>query len=216
MSDSNSTVAGAAGSNAGADSITGAASVTAGAAGADSVPAAATATAPTKPASPVTKVADKVEKPAEAPKPKTPQEIADSRQLANVIELLGQYKDLMSIRVGNAATYQKAATAFGNVFVRILDAPTPATLEVVWSFFVANANTFLREGLALSGAEALAKPVRARVELAYTLFRSATKGVNVSDPTKVNQNTTKTVLKSPRLMAFLTAKAATVVAASKS
>lgn len=141
----------------------------------------------------------------------TPQEIVDSRQLAIVNEMLVNYKKLLSAKITNAKLFQSAATDFAGVMTRVLNTPTPEILDAVWNFFVENAKGILQENIALSGVEVLATGVRQRTELAYTLFRKATTGVDISDTTVIRESALKTMLKSPKVVAYLVEKAKTVV-----
>lgn len=183
------------------------------------IPAAATSTETLSSTSSVTKVSA-ASKPVldtttqkdivVAKKAPTAQEIANSRQLSVVNELLASYKSYLSIKIATPKTFHSAAVAFNSAFSRVLDNPTPDSLAAMWTFFVDNKNGILKERTALSGVETLPMTARGRLELAYVLFRKAVAGVDVSNSSLVNQNALKTILKSPKTVAYLSAQSKTV------
>jgi hypothetical protein len=182
-------------------------------------PAAATATEQPTPASSVKKVT--AEPAATVPVsatsqpatiiPPTAKEVADSRALSVVKELLGEYERIMSATVQTTKSAEAAANNLCGVLIRALDSHTPELLDTVWEFFVKHAEGILVENRALIGFESLAVGIRQRVELAYTLFRKAVKGIDITNAKVINQSTLKNSVKSPGLINYLANKVKSII-----
>ena len=162
-----------------------------------------------KPAAPVvTKVAEPIA--ATTPASPTPEQIAESREVAVVTELLDSYKTSLAPTVVTELMHAGAARALSSVMRRIIQNPMTATMDVVWKFFVDHQATFLQESTALSGISTIPANARSQTELAYVLFRKATKGIDVGDNRNVNKVALVNILKCPKLVAYLSAKSKTV------
>lgn len=236
MSDSTGGSAASIPGAAGADSIPAAAdtgaTITGGAGGSDSLAGAASTdvqdTPPAAPAKPAAAAPKPAPAPAKAPAPApvvtkvtdapvptppaplTPEQVADARNVAVIEELLTSFKTSLSPRIVTDAMRYAAAGALSNVFTRIVLTPSKDSMDVVWDFFVENADTVLQETVALSGAASLAVDARQRLELAYMLYRKAVKGIDVGDATKVSKNVLTNILKCPKLVAYLSIRSKTV------
>lgn len=185
--------------------------------------AATTSTAPAKaaaaPAKPVqsapTPAVKTVAEPVVAAPAKTPAQIAESRHVAILEELLAGFKTSLSAKIVTDAMREAAARNLSNVMIRILKDPVNVYMDVVWNFFVANAKGVLQESAALSGVACLPAEERSRMELAYMLFRKAVRGIDVGNAANVNKAVLTNILKCPKLVVYLSTKSKTVIQPAK-
>lgn len=113
-------------------------------------------------------------------------DVFEKQQLSAITEQLDHYEKLLSAKTITQVGFHTAAATLSQIIERTLITPTPVILDTLWNFFNKHKDGIFQQRVALSGVESLRRNLRGRIEIAYTLLRQASDGVDVGDPRKIN------------------------------
>ena len=98
-------------------------------------------------------------------------------QAETIATLLTEYTNYITTTPTTISNFQNAAGVLSTVFNTIMTTPDPASLTIVWNFFVINPSGVVDESMALPGSGSLNADARFKYLLIYSMFRQAANGL---------------------------------------